>query len=153
MTQRSRTLVIGIGNEYRADDAVGLHVARQLVRLAPPDCDVKELPGEGSQLLIAWQDYHRVVLVDAVRSRAQPGTIHRVNALDDVLPDNWIHHSAHTVSLQHAIDLARALNRLPEVLDVYGIEISNLNPGVGLSAEVRQAAERVAQSIFDEIGN
>lgn len=153
MCPKAKTLIIGIGNEYRADDAVGLHVARELARLGPPGCLIKELSGEGSQLMNAWRDHRRVILVDAVRSSARPGTVHRVNVLEEELSDNRINLSAHTISLPEAVNLARALKELPEQLLVFGIEGVKFEPGIGLSDEVRQAADHLVSIILDEVRN
>lgn len=151
MNREDRLLVIGIGNEFRGDDAVGLYVARKLAELAPPDCDIKESPGEGSQLLNTWQEYRRVIIVDAVKASSAPGAVHRVDALNEKLPDSWVHLSTHTVSLPDAVDLARTLNALPDTFLIFGIEGSDFSPGAGLSDDVIKAADILVGIIADEI--
>ena len=40
---RQTVLIIGVGNEYRSDDAAGIFVARKLKALAIPELTIKEL--------------------------------------------------------------------------------------------------------------
>lgn len=138
-----RIVIIGIGNEYRGDDAVGLYIARKLADSMPANCDVKESPGEGTQLLHLWEGYNRVILVDAVKSSSSPGTVHRVDAVKEDLPAQWTHQSSHTVSLPDAIDLARTIGAMPKSLLIFGIEGNSFEPGTDLSAKVREAADNL----------
>ena len=151
MKTDGKILIIGIGNEYRGDDAVGLFVARELARLNPEDCDIKESPGEGSYLLTSWEGYRDVVIIDAVKSLSAPGNIRRIDALSEELPDHWVHQSAHTVSLAEAIRLARTLDQLPDSLIVYGVEGDNFDPGAELSDKVKQAGRKLVSTILEDI--
>lgn len=94
MTTPSRTLVIGLGNEYRSDDAVGHVVARSLMSSAGNEFRVKEESGEGGALMEAWKDADFVVLVDAVESGGLPGTIRRMDARARGIPSEIFHCSA-----------------------------------------------------------
>ena len=66
--------VIGAGNELRGDDAAGLTVARRLHARCGDGVRVIESDGDGAALIDAWQGYATAVLIDAVQSRATPGT-------------------------------------------------------------------------------
>ncbi len=151
MTANTKTLVIGIGNEYRGDDAVGLDIVRQLSESTPDNCDVIRATGEGIDLIGRWENYDHVIVVDAVRSESAPGTIHRVDAVTEKLPDAWLHRSTHTVSLPDAIGLARTLGLMPTNLTIYGIEGENFEPGANLSPPVRKATKILIARILDEI--
>src|SRR5256885_4300120 len=74
-------LIIGIGNEYRSDDGVGLVVARELQAKKLPHILVTECSGDGTELMEMWKIAATVILVDAVSSGAKPGTIYQLNAL------------------------------------------------------------------------
>lgn len=145
------TLIIGIGNEYRGDDSVGLYIVRRISENAPPNCVLKEAPGEGTHLINTWEGFKNVIIIDAVRSASAPGTIHRIDGIQQKLPENWIHHSAHTVSLAEAIGLARTLRALPASLTIYGIEGRCFDPGARLSDDVRHAADDLIRSLLDEL--
>jgi hydrogenase maturation protease len=146
-----RALVIGVGNPWRADDAVGLEVARRLRRTLADGIEVLEREGEPTALIEAWQSAEAVWLVDAVRSGAPPGTVHRLDASKQELPGDLFRTSTHHLGLAEAVELARALGRLPERVVVYGIEGADFDAGGGLTNEVDAAAERVSAAVRKEV--
>ena len=138
--------VVGVGNDMRGDDAVGLVVARNLRELLP-EADVIERSGEPADLLEALGDgVEAVVLVDAVSSGAPPGEVHRVDATEAALPFA-ASASTHGLGLAETIELGRALGRLPARLLVYGIEGRTFEVGAPLSPEVARAAVAVAAEL------
>lgn len=147
----SQHCVIGIGNPYRRDDAVGLVVARRLREKNLDGVKVLEMSGEGAALIEAWQGAERVIVIDAVCSGAAPGTIFRFVANQQAIPTEFFRYSTHHFGLAEAIELARALGRLPKELIVYGIEGKDFAGGEGVSPEVEQAASRVVDSITEEL--
>lgn len=140
--------VIGIGNEFRQDDGVGLAVARRLACRAAGLIDVIEHDGEGTSLLHAWEGAHVVILIDAVRSGSAPGTIHCIDGRSTRLPDAATWSSSHSLGLSEAVALARRLDCLPDALLIYGIEGGCFGFGTGLSPEVEKAASTVVESLL-----
>ena len=140
-------LVIGIGNELRGDDAAGLEVAR---RLSSNEFEVREHAGEGVDLLEMWSGIDAVVLVDAVRSGAPPGTLHRIDASHEPVPARLSRTSSHAIGAAEAIELARALGRLPGTVVVYGVEGMDYSAGAELSPAVVPAIARAAEAITRE---
>ena len=151
MTAHPHALVIGLGNEYRSDDAVGSAVARRLKASAGDEFRIKEESGEGGALMEAWKGAEFVVLVDAVESGALLGTICRIDARTKGVPSELFHCSSHAFGISEAIELARALERLPAGLIVYGIEGRNFALGTGFSPEVEAAADEVVRRVKDEL--
>ena len=149
--------MIGIGNEYRGDDAVGLIVARRLTERSGLTIIVLEHNGDGAALMEAWQGVETVIVVDAVRSGAEPGTTHRLDASRQpltgltALPPEAFHGSTHAFSLVQAVELSRTLQQLPTHFIVYGIEGRNFDVGGGLSSEVAEAVPKVAERILREV--
>jgi hydrogenase maturation protease len=138
--------IIGLGNAWRGDDAVGLLVARRLRELVR-GADVLERSGEPADLLEALGDgAGEVVLVDAVSSGAPPGEVHRLDASEVALPFA-AGASTHGLGLAETIELGRALGRLPARLLVYGIEGAVFELGAPLSAEVARAADSVVAEL------
>jgi len=145
------TCVVGVGNEMRGDDAVGLAVVRALSGTVPEGVAVLECEGEPVSLLSAWEGHARAIIVDATQSDAEPGTIRRIVAADGPLPPALAGSSTHLLGLADAVELARALKRLPAATIVYGIEGASFNTGVGISEPVAAAAEKVAAAIRREL--
>ena len=146
----SLPLVIGIGNTFRSDDGVGVWVAQRLRRQASRGVSILEATGEGGALLEAWKGAASVFLVDAMRSGAVPGTIHRFDAAVEPIRAKFFRTSSHAFGVGEAIELARALNQLPPHLIVYGIEGANFGPGVEISAVVLHAAAEVCERLLTE---
>jgi hydrogenase maturation protease len=144
-------VVIGVGNEYRSDDGAGIDVARRLRALFATGVTILEESGEGAALMQAWQGAAWVMLVDAVRSGASPGTIHRLDARAAPMPMGFFHYSTHAFSVAEAVELARSLDQLPAHLIVYGIEGATFAAGVELSPAVEQAVEVVVERLAQEV--
>lgn len=145
------TIVIGVGNEYRGDDAAGRLVARRLTDQVPADVTVCECSGESATLMETWQGYDRVYLVDAVESRQPPGTIHRIAAHEQEMPRDFFHTSTHAFSLAEAIELARALDQLPAEVLVCGVEGKWFEAGKKLTPAVEAAITTLSDQLLDEL--
>jgi hydrogenase maturation protease len=140
-----------MGNLYRRDDAAGLVVAQHLRQEAPGHVTVIEEEGEPTALLEAWKGAHAVVVIDAVFSGAEAGTIHRLDAHAARIPQELFRYSTHAVSVAEAIELARALGQLPPKLVVYGIEGKDFRAGVGLSPEVEGRVGELVERVLREL--
>jgi hydrogenase maturation protease len=143
---RSSVVVIGVGNPLRRDDGVGWAVADAARRQLPPEVAIVESDGEASRLLDAWTDHDLAVVVDAVCSGAEPGTIHVWDGNAEIA------HGAppagtHALGLAAATALGRALERLPARLVIVGVEASETGPGHGLSPSVAGAIDGVIDVI------
>lgn len=148
----SAVLVVGLGNELRRDDGAGIMVARGLMaREIGRGIEVREQPGEPITLLDAWRGRGAAVVVDAMCSGAAPGTIVRLDAHGEPLRETLrCTSSTHAVSLADALELGRALDKLPGQLIVYAVEGREFTAGTGVSDAVRAALPRVADSVLRE---
>ncbi len=145
-----KTVVIGIGNEYRHDDAVGPEVVKRLTDLDLTDVSLAVTDGEPTHLIDLWTEAEVAVLVDAVRNNpANPGRIHEL--LVDVPVSANGTASSHGLGLGDAVELAMALGRMPRRLVVFAVEGSDFTPGVGLSPGVSAAVEQVADLVLREV--
>ena len=137
-------LVLGIGNDWRGDDAAGLEVAR---RLCAAGLRAIAWERDPSNLIDAWEQEPAVILVDAVRSGAAGGTVHRLDASAGALPARLFRGSTHHLSVAEAVELARCLGRLPARVEFIGIEGRRFEAGVGLTPEVARAVDDVAAQL------
>lgn len=144
-------LVIGIGNDFRRDDGVGLAVVRRLRALEIPRLSCLECLGDAAALLEAWGDRSDVVLVDAMVSGAPPGTVLRLDLRQDALAPSATLHSTHALSITDAVQLAEALDRLPQHLVLYAVEAADVGYGEELSADVASVVEPLARRLAAEL--
>jgi hydrogenase maturation protease len=150
-SDRPRTLIVGVGNPYRADDAAGLHAARRLRAICSPTVVVVEHDGEPADLLLTWQGADLVVLIDAVVADEPSGTVVRCEVGIDPIPPDVAHASSHFLGPGAAIALARALDRLPPRLVVYGVVGADFGWGERLSPLVEAALSGLVERVATEV--
>jgi hydrogenase maturation protease len=141
--------VIGIGRPERGDDAVGRLVARRLAADPPEGVCIMDCSGEFAALLDLWEGAEAVVIVDALQSGDSPGTIVRLDARLEQLPTPPSS-STHGFGLAEAVEIAKAFDRLPPVVLVYGVEGLRFDLGADLSAPVAAAVEAVTAAVRRE---
>lgn len=147
----SPVLIIGIGNEYRTDDAAGLLAARKIKTLGIKGIDVTENNGDGADLIEKWTGRKLVILIDAVLSGSAPGTLHRFDLPGPELPSEFFRFSTHLFSANQAIYLSASLGNLPRNLVIIGIEAASFEAGLGLSPEVESAVNNIEHFLQNEI--
>lgn len=145
-----KAVIIGVGNEYRRDDGIGPAVADRIGRRALPDVEVITTDGEPTRVLDAWTDKDIAVVIDAAVLRdPTPGRVHRM-AVDD-LPDDKPARSSHGLGIPEAVELAKALDRLPGRLVFYTVEITETGYSPGLSTPVAAAIAPVIAAVLQEL--
>ncbi len=149
---RAWLALIGVGNRFRSDDAAGLEVASRLRATNPPGCRILEEEGEPTSLIESFELVKEALVIDAVFSGAEPGTLHRFDATAEPLPAELFKSSTHALGVADAIELARELERLPPRLAVYGIEGANFEVGEGLSPAVETTVDALVTELHGELG-
>ena len=140
------TLVVGVGNPWRGDDAAGLEVADR-VRERAGNVAVETLEGDASALVHLWAGHDDVALVDAASSGAPPGTLYELRDGDGTLPASVLRSSTHAFGVADAVGLAATLGRLPERLEIYAIEGEDFSLGAPLSPAVARTVDSLAERL------
>jgi hydrogenase maturation protease len=139
-------VVIGLGNAWAGDDAAGLLVARMVRDRAPAGMTVVEHEGEPTALMDAWSGAALAIVVDATVGAGRPGDVSMMEATHEPLGRGFAGTSTHAFGLAEAVELARALERMPQRLVVIGVEGENFaagaKPGAAVAAALEAAAER-----------
>ncbi len=149
--RRNTALVIGVGNEFRHDDAAGIAVANRIAALTLPRVNAVVHSGEGVSLLERFGEADTVIIIDAAQSSSTPGLIYRFDAARVPIPSDFFNYSTHAFSVAEAVELARALGRLPERLVVYGIEGADFSAGNGLTQSVVSAVNDVVARVMNDL--
>lgn len=150
----SRVRLIGIGSPF-GDDRFGWEAAQALRRsdamnaVAPDRIEILFLDRPGAMLPMHWQEADIVILLDAVRSGAAPGTRHCLEARD--LPGARALCSSHGFGIASAIGLARALGNMPARLLLRGVEADPKWSDFGLSPAVAAALPCFVADIAEEV--
>ena len=147
-----RTVVVGVGNEFRRDDGAGPEVIARLRALQPGDASLSGVilalsDGEPGRMIDLWEGAGLAVVVDAVRdSRMPPGHRYRlaVDALTGVVDSVA---SSHGIGLGDTVELARVLGRLPARLTVLAVVGRDFGFGTALTAEVATAVGELVEQV------
>ncbi|MCS6880791.1 MAG: hydrogenase maturation protease [Oscillochloridaceae bacterium] len=147
------TVIIGCGNLLRGDDGVGPILIRRLWELGPPP-GARLVDGGTAGMDVAFQmrGAARVIIVDASRTGAVPGSLYRVPgaALEQIPPLRGM--NLHAFRWDHALAFARWLlkEEYPRDVTVYLIEGASFDPGAPLSPAVAESMEGLAQRLLAE---
>ncbi len=152
-------MVIGCGNLNRRDDGAGVVVAQRLdAALSPRErrwATVIDAGTDGMGVLMragAAGATGAMVIVDASRSGSEPGAIHEVPGAElETVPNPSF--NLHDFRWDHALYAGRRLygDDFPRDVRVFLIEAADLSFGVGLSAAVESAVDRVVELIRQRI--
>jgi hydrogenase maturation protease len=148
---RGGAVVIGVGNEFRGDDAAGLIVARRLHERPALRAVVLTWEADPAGLLEAWNGAELAIVVDSAVSGAEAGTVKRFDASAVPLAASPVGSTTHALGVVEAIELARALDRLPRRLVVYCIEGRSFATGAPLDPSVEHAIDETMERIVDEL--
>lgn len=151
-------VVIGIGNSWRGDDGVGWAVIDELEAHAShhprSTIDLVRTDGEAARLIECWDGRALAVVVDAVVTGATPGTIIHLDPA--AVPAGGAPIGSHSLGLDHAMALGRALGRLPRRLLVVGVEGTAFADGSPLSPPVGAAlpdAVAAVEALISEVSS
>lgn len=140
-------IVAGIGNMYRGDDGVGPVVAARLAPHMPSRVRLLAGMDDPLELIDAWDGADLAIVVDAVVSGAEAGTIHELDATT-ALPAMFSRLSTHVFSVAQVIELGRLLGRMPNRLIVIGIEATDMTQGrLELTPAVAAAVDHVVARV------
>lgn len=143
-TEPVRVAIVGIGNEYRNDDAAGVMVARLLLRYENPGHALILRAGHAPENFTGGLRKYApdlIMLVDAADMGFVPGTVALI-PFDQI---DGMTASTHSLPLSM---LARYLTlELACTVVVLGIQPRSNDVGERVSAEVLEAVAEVAESI------
>jgi hydrogenase maturation protease len=147
-----KTIVIGLGNPILGDDGVGWKVAEAVKQQLASDSpvDVEFLSLGGISLMEQLIDYERAILVDAVTSDQETGSV-IVSNLNE-MPDHSAFHiaSAHDTSLHNALKLGKSMGvSLPKEVSVVGIVTDHIYDFTeSLSPAVARAVSKATKIVI-----
>jgi hydrogenase maturation protease len=151
MNRPASLLVLGLGNLLLGDDGVGsAAIALLLDRYRPPR-GVRVLDGGtlGLSLLPYLDEADAVLLVDAIRADAPPGSLVRLDG-EQVAPAVATRLSPHQIGVSDLLDGARWLDRYPRQLVLLGIVPESMELTVGLTPHVARSLPDLVERVVDE---
>jgi len=146
-----KTVILGIGNVLLSDEGIGVHVANELSGMVlPPGVSVVEGGTDGFRLLNIITEADRLIVVDAVKGGAEPGSIYRFNVEDVRNVPPGFRTSVHQVGILEVIDLSGLIGKTPKTT-VIGVEPKSLDMSLELSPEIKEKIPRIIELVFEEL--
>lgn len=149
-----RTLILGLGNPLLKDDSIGLRVAQELRAKIndAPEVEIGEDYWGGLRLMERMIGFDRAIIIDAICTGADPGTIHLLSP-DDIPTQRSA--SAHDVNLPTALEFGRQAGaKLPTSEDIIliGVEAADVQTfDETLSPEVENAFPMILEVVLSEL--
>ena len=146
--KRGQTRVIAIGSHHGDDQAAWACAAR----LHDPLDSVAEvtLVAEPIRMLDYLDDCRRLLILDACRGGNPVGSVCRLEwpgtGIERIGPA-----SSHSLGLADVLRLAELLDRLPERVIVFGLEVEATEPGGEISPAVSAALPLLQRCVLEEL--
>lgn len=151
MSSDAELVVLGLGNSLCGDDGLGVECVARIDKSWEPPPGAALLDGGtlGLQLLGWIADVPALILVDAVRADAPPGSLVRL-AGDAVAPAVRERLSPHQIGVADLLDSLRLLGRLPRHLVLIGLVPESLALGDERTEVVRAALPTLVDAVLAE---
>ncbi len=148
-----RLLILGLGNVICGDDGVGVAAVERLRREYELPDGVEALDGGtlGLTLLHYAAGADDLLLVDAIRADAPPGTLVRLSG-DDVAPAVRERLSVHQIGVADLLEGLRLLDAYPRRVLLVGLVPETLELRVGLSPAVEAGLDGLVSEVVRAAG-
>lgn len=144
--------VLGVGNILFRDEGLGIRALELLERRYRFPENVKLVDGGvlGIHLLGTIAETDHLIVIDAVKNNASPGTLHRLEG-EDIPRRILAKNSLHEVDLLEALTLCPAFGKMPHTI-ILGIEPSDIETlSLNLSPVVESKIQQLLTIIVDEL--
>jgi hydrogenase maturation protease len=147
---KNKTLILGIGNYLMADEGLGVHLAERMIQeKLPTGVDVLDGGTGGFHLLEYFEQYERVIIVDATLDGLPAGTIRLIRPhFASDFPQAM---STHDIGLKDLVGALQLLGTMPKI-DLYVVSIKSIQQqGIELSPEISNAIDTLIGTIKKQI--
>ena len=147
-----KTLVLGVGNTLMGDEGVGVHVIERLLAgyVVPEEVQVLDGGVLGMDLLYYLEGIENLLLVDAVETHREPGTIIRLEN-DEVPAFLSMKISPHQVGVPDMLAAAKFKDLYPKRLVLWGIQPEILDMGLELSPLIESKVDTLTENIVGQL--
>ena len=153
MGQKKKNLILGIGNILLSDEGIGVRVAERMQRMSlPPDVEVLEGGVKGLDLIYFIEGREKVIVVDAVKAGAPPGTLFRFTDKDLAAKKGTLR-SAHGIDFSDVIAITGFMGIKPPEIIFLGIEPESLDAGMELSPLIEKNIPILINLVMKELEN
>ncbi|SHJ51334.1 hydrogenase maturation protease [Malonomonas rubra DSM 5091] len=145
-------LILGLGNLLMTDDALGSRCVAELEKrfVFPESVTLLDGGTLGLDLLPRLEPVDRLLVIDALQMKAEPGTLFRLHG--DEVPRAFANKlSVHQMGLQDLLAVAELQGILPSQLVVLGVQAESIEMGLEMSSPVEAALPRLLDAVAAEL--
>lgn len=142
--------IVGVGNRLLRDDGVGPRVIDALEETVDVPSEKIRLYDAGTTgffALEAMSDCERAIVVDAIQTGQEPGTVREYRFKDGGFDEEVPQVTMHDISFTEALTFARDVYDLPDDVRIIGVEPGSLATGLELTDPVREAIPTILERI------
>lgn len=147
-----KTVVLGVGNLLLSDEGFGVRVIQRLQERYNLPAEVQVVDGGtlGLDLLYYLDGTCRLLIVDAVETDEQPGSVVRLEG-EQVPAFLSIKMSPHQVGITDMLFAAKLRDLYPEALVLWGVQPESLDLGLELSPSVAAQLDHVVEQVAADL--
>lgn len=145
-------VVLGIGNLLLQDEGVGALAAQELVRrfYTPDGLEIIDGGTAGIELMGYIANRDLLIIIDAVKSGQEPGTIVRIEG--EEVPATFRQRlSPHQLGLSDLLATCILTGETPERMVLFGVEPAGMETGIGLTEKVAASFDRLLEMVRLEL--
>ncbi len=146
--------VVAVGNPIMGDDGVGASVIERLENSAVGErADVTIANGGTTAFfaLEAMSGCERAIVVDAIATGAEPGTIHTYRYVDGAFTDDVPEMTMHDFSFAEALQAGRDAYDIPDEVLILGVEPKRIEMSMELTAPIERAVPTLVDIVTEEL--
>jgi hydrogenase maturation protease len=146
-----KIIILGVGNLLLSDEGVGVHIANELMKIKLPEgVSVFEGGTDGFLLLNIITGADRLIVIDALKGDAKPGSIYRFDIEEFKNPQSLFRTSIHQIGIMDVLEILKLIGKTPKTT-IIGIEPKSLEIGMELSEEVKIKIPRIIELVLEEL--
>ncbi len=148
---KTQIAVMGIGNILMQDEGIGVHIIKELEKYDfNPHIALIDGGNMGMDLLPFFDEYNRMIIVDAVDFEKEPGFIDTIEN-DDILTLFTTKMSLHHLGLKDVLSYAKLLDQTPEDLCLIGIQPHKVEMEIELSQIVNSRIPELVTLVLQKL--
>jgi hydrogenase maturation protease len=134
MPEKTRKVVLGLGNTLNRDEGLGVHCLEPLRERLEDFPGIEVLDGGvlGLNLLPLVETCSHLLILDAVDAGESPGTIVELDG-EEIPLFSRVKLSWHQVTFEEVLQFASVRGNLPDHLHLVGAQPADISTGYGLS--------------------
>ena len=148
-----KTMIIGVGDDYYSDDAIGLILIRKLKEefSEQSSLSIVESGKQSFQIIDYLDDFNPILIIDAVKMGLKSG-VPRLFKFNEIKANIIKEHiSYHQMGVAENILLAETLGKNVDNITIYGVQPEILKYGNKLSKELEKNIDKYVEEIKEFI--